>query len=158
MPDGRLLEVGRIVRAHGLRGQLAVDLWSPRRERLAAGSRLTTPRGELVVREAHPHGPLFLVSFEGIERREDAESWRGVVLSAPEAGDGDDDTIWVDDLFGAAVYDQDGQHRGLVVGVEANPASDLLVLDDGTLVPLHFVTRVAAHERVDVDVPEGIFP
>ena len=158
MPDGRLLEVGRIVRAHGLRGQLVVDLWSPRRERLAAGSRLSTPQGMLVVREAHPHGPLFLVSFEGIERREDAEPWRGVVLSAPQTGDGDDGTIWIDDLFGAAVYDQAGRHRGTVVGVEANPASDLLVLDDGTLVPLHFVTRVAAHERVDVDVPDGIFP
>ena len=41
--------------------------------------------------------------------------------------------------------------------VEANPASDLLVLDTGALVPLTFVTAVEANRRVDVDVPEGLF-
>ncbi len=158
MPEGRLLEVGRIVRTHGLRGEVVVDLWTERRERLAPGARLHTARGELVVRAAHPHGRVFLVSFEGLERREDAEPWRGAVLSAPAPESHDDDGIWIDDLFGAAVYDRDGRCHGTVTGVEANPASDLLVLDDGTLVPLHFVTRVVAHERVDVDVPEGIFP
>jgi 16S rRNA processing protein RimM len=44
-----------------------------------------------------------------------------------------------------------------VVGVEANPASDLLVLDSGALIPLTFVTTVDANVRIDVDVPEGLF-
>ena len=43
------------------------------------------------------------------------------------------------------------------MGVEANPASDLLVLDSGALVPLTFVTSVDPNVRVDVDVPEGLF-
>ena len=47
--------------------------------------------------------------------------------------------------------------RGVVVGVEANPASDLMVLDSGALVPLTFVRSVDANVRVDVDVPEGLF-
>ena len=39
MSDERAtLEVGRIVKAHGLRGQVLVDLWSDRVERLAVGS------------------------------------------------------------------------------------------------------------------------
>ena len=44
-----------------------------------------------------------------------------------------------------------------MTGVEANPASDLLVLDSGALVPLTFVTNVEANVRIDVDVPEGLF-
>jgi 16S rRNA processing protein RimM len=45
----------------------------------------------------------------------------------------------------------------VVVDVESNPASDILVLDSGALVPLTFVTSVEANVRIDVDVPEGLF-
>jgi 16S rRNA processing protein RimM len=107
------------------------------------------------VAASQAHQARFIVSFEGVTSREEAERLRGVVLSAPRL---DDDTvIWIDQLFGATVYDADGTVRGVVTGVEANPASDLLVLDNGALVPLHFVTRVEANERIDVEAPEGLF-
>ncbi len=157
-PPRPLLEVGRIVRAHGLRGQVVVDLWTQRRERLAPGTTLETERGPLVVVSASPHQDRFLVTFGAITSREDADEWRGVVLlAAPLDDDGDDDVIWIDDLFGATVVDAAGVHRGVVTAVESNPASDLLVLDTGALVPLTFVTRVRAHELIEVDVPEGLF-
>ncbi|MGC1418883.1 MAG: ribosome maturation factor RimM [Acidimicrobiales bacterium] len=149
------LEVGRIIKAQGLRGQVLVDLWTDRHERLAAGNELMSERGPMVVKAAAAHQQRFIVSFEGVETREDAERLRGLVLSAPRLHD--DDVIWIDQLFGAEVYDASGTLRGVVTEVEANPASDLLVLDSGTLVPLTFVTRVVANERVDVDVPEGLF-
>jgi hypothetical protein len=41
--------------------------------------------------------------------------------------------------------------------MENNPASDLLVLESGALVPLRFVVDVVAGVRVLVDVPEGLF-
>jgi 16S rRNA processing protein RimM len=43
------------------------------------------------------------------------------------------------------------------VDVEANPASDLMVLDSGALVPLTFVVAVEANRRVEIDPPEGLF-
>ena len=95
------------------------------------------------------------MSFDRIESREDAELWRGVVLRAPRLHD--EQAIWIDELFGAEVYDATGVSRGRVVEVEANPASDIMVLDSGALVPLTFVTRVEANVRVDVEVPEGLF-
>jgi len=49
------LEVGRIVKAHGLRGQVQVDLSSDRVERLAPGVTLLSERGPLVVLEAAAH-------------------------------------------------------------------------------------------------------
>jgi 16S rRNA processing protein RimM len=61
----------------------------------------------------------------------------------------------VHELIGATAVLVDGTEVGTVDGVEANPASDLLVLDSGALVPVVFVT---AHEpgRVTIDPPEGL--
>jgi 16S rRNA processing protein RimM len=156
MSDERAtLEVGRIIKAHGLKGQVLVDLWSDRVERLAAGETLLTERGPLVVTASAPHQARFIVSFEGVASREAAERLRGVVLSAPRI---DDDTvIWIDQLFGAEVIDATGVRHGVVVDVEANPASDLMVLDTGSLVPLTFVVSVEANRQVVIEAPEGLF-
>ena len=149
------LEVGRIVKAHGLRGQVLVDLWSDRVERLASDATLESERGPLVVVAAAAHQDRFIVTFDRIDSRDEAERWRGVVLSAPRL---DDNTvIWIDQLFGAELFDATGRRRGVVVDVEANPASDIMVLDTGSLVPLNFVVALVANRRVDVDVPEGLF-
>ena len=150
-----MLDVGRIVKAHGLRGQVVVDLWSDRTERLAPGTTLYTDRGPIVVLDAARHQERFLVTVEGCCTREDAERWRGVILRAPRIED--PDVIWIDQLYGATLVERDGTVRGTVVEVEANPASDLLVLDSGHLVPLRFVVEVTPHERIVVDAPEGLF-
>ena len=157
MSDERpTLEVGRIVKAHGLRGQVLVDLSSDRVERLAAGTTLLSDRGPLVVVAAAVHQKTrFIVTFDRITTRDEAEHWRGVVLSAPRIDD--TSVIWIDQLFGAEVFDASGVRRGVVVDVEANPASDLMVLDTGALVPLTFVVEVEANQRVDIDPPEGLF-
>jgi len=54
------------------------------------------------------------------------------------------------------VRDRDGARLGTVEAIEANPASDLLVLDGDRLIPLVFVV---AHEpgTVTVDVPDGLW-
>lgn len=149
------LDVGRIVRAHGLRGDVLVDLWTDRLERLAAGATLFSERGPLVVVSSQAHQQRHLVRFDRIETREEAEHWRGVVLSATRLED--PNAIWIDQLYGAEVVDATGVRRGVVVEVESNPASDLMVLDTGALVPLAFVTALEANRRIKVDVPEGLF-
>jgi 16S rRNA processing protein RimM len=151
------LEVGRIIKAQGLKGQVLVDLWTDRHERLAPGTQLLSERGPLLVIASAAHQHRFIVSFDGVDTREEAERLRGLVLSAPALDGVPEDVIWIHQLFGAEVYDANGQLRGVVRDVEANPASDLLVLDSGVLVPLTFVTKVEANQRIDVDVPDGIF-
>lgn len=149
------LEVGRVVRAHGLQGEVIVDLWTDRDERVRPGARLMSDRGEFVVVTSARHQSRFIVRFEGVVDRTSAESLRGVVLLAE--GIDDDSVIWIDQLYGALVVEESGIERGRVVGVESNPASDLLVLNDGHLVPLAFVTDVRAGERVTIRPPEGLF-
>ena len=53
------------------------------------------------------------------------------------------------------MIDQDGRYLGKVVALVANPASDLLELEGGGLIPLVFVVERSAG-RIVVDIPEGL--
>ena len=156
-PDGpALLEVGRIDKPHGVRGEVVVSLVTQRLERLDPGSVLETGRGPLTVVSSRPHRHRHLVRFDRIDGRDAAEAWRGVVLSAPPILDADDETLWVHELVGATVVDQHGAEHGTVIALIDNPASDLLELDDGRLVPLAFLVDYEPGIRIDVEVPAGL--
>jgi 16S rRNA processing protein RimM len=149
------LEVGRIGRAHGLRGEVAVTLTSDRVERVAPGAELSTDARSMVVRAARRHGTRWLVAFEGVEDRTAAETLQGETLygaALPSAPD----ELWVHELVGATVRDGAGTTLGTVEAVEANPASDLLVLDGERLLPLRFVTAREQGVLV-VEVPDGLW-
>jgi 16S rRNA processing protein RimM len=143
-----------VVRPHGLRGHVVVELWTNRLERMQAGSVLQTPDGDLRVdHSSHMGADRWLVAFDGVDDISRAEALRDTVLRADPIRDAD--AYWVHELIGAHVVDGSGHDVGVVVSVEANPASDLLVLADGRLIPLHFVTD-RAPGRLVVDVPEGL--
>jgi 16S rRNA processing protein RimM len=150
-----LLEVGRITKAHGLRGEVVVFLTTDRVERVERGSVLHTDRGELVVAASRAHQDRWIVSFEQCTTREAAEALRGVVLSAPPLDDAD--ALWVHELIGCTVVTPDGVERGVVDSVLDNPAADLLVLDSGAMVPVVFVVGGPQGRRLQVDTPDGLF-
>jgi 16S rRNA processing protein RimM len=102
---------------------------------------------------SRPHQHRYIVTFDGVDR-DRAEALRGVVLLAEAIED--PDALWVHDLIGAEVVDVDGVVRGTVESVEANPASDLLVLDSGALVPLRFVVG-RGERQLTIDPPAGLF-
>ena len=72
-----LLEIGKILKPHGLNGELVVDLSTNRIERLNPGSAINTQKLKLNVRTSRPHQKKFIVHFEGIENREKADELRG---------------------------------------------------------------------------------
>ncbi|MHB1710940.1 MAG: ribosome maturation factor RimM [Acidimicrobiales bacterium] len=153
--DGPLLQVGRIVKPHGLRGEVIVSLSTNRDERAAMGSRLRSQDGrELVVVGSSAHQGRFIVSFQDVTSIEDADALRGTILFASPIDD--PDALWVHELVGALAVDLAGRELGVVEGVQANPASDLLVLADGNLIPLRFVIALQPRVRVTVDVPDGL--
>ena len=153
---GDLLEVGRVVKPHGIRGEVVVDLVSNRPEqRLAPGAVLSSDAGELEVVAARPHQGRWIVRFVGIVDRNGAESVRGAILSAAPLDETDQGTLWVHELIGSEVVDVDGRSWGAVEAVDANPASDLLVLPGGRLVPLTFVVE-SGDGRVVIDPPAGL--
>ena len=150
-----LLKVGRVTKAHGLRGEVVVQLWTDLTERLDPGSVLTTPRGTLTVEHARPFQDRWIVQFEGIVDRSQAERMRGIELEAEAVEI--PGKLWVHELVGAIVFDAHGVELGTVGAVEANPASDLLVLETGGLIPLRVVTESdAAAGTLVVDIPNGL--
>lgn len=168
------LVVARIGRAHGIRGQVTVEVRTDDPgERLAPGTVLDTDpadRGPLTVRSAHRHAGTLLLSFDGVADRDAAQALRGTVLLADVAddadadgGEDDGDAWYTHRLVGLAVHTLDGTRVGEVADVQPMPAQDLLVLrlDDGREVLVPFVRQIVpvvdvAGGRVVLDPPGGL--
>jgi 16S rRNA processing protein RimM len=136
---------------------VVVQLWTDQTQRVEPGTVLTSARGPLTVVWSKPFGPdRYIVQFEDVHDRSAAESLRGAELEA-EPLDDVADVLWVHELVGATVRDAAGTALGTIASVEANPASDLMMLESGGLIPVRFVTaHDAAARTVDVDIPEGL--
>jgi len=155
-PAGHL-EIGRLGRPHGLRGELMLSLVTDRTERVEAGTRWWVDGREMTVESSRPHQGRHRVKLTGIDDRDAASALTGAVVHAAPlpATAGGDDVVWVHEVIGAEVLDRGGRSHGRVVAVEANPAHDLLVLEGGGLVPMVFVVE-QADGRVVIDPPEGL--
>ena len=179
-----LLTVGQILRAHGIQGEVLVDVRTDEpAERFAVGSVLVTdstavrrlapvPDGawqvplRLTIEAVRPHQGRLLVVFDGVYDRAIAEELRGVLLcvdSAEVASSDDPDEFNDHELVGLAVVDTGGQTLGDVVRVDHAPASDLLVVRrlDGRTALVPFVKAIVpevdlAAGRVVLSPPEGL--
>lgn len=155
MPDDDLLEVGHIRRAHGLRGEVFVQLISDSDRRVAPGAELVAGNETLVVESSRvASNGRRVVKFAQIADRTTAETYANRLLRGRPLDD--PDALWVHELIGRRVVEVDGTERGECVSVIANPAADLLELDSGALVPSNFVVSNADGVIV-VDTPEGLF-
>jgi 16S rRNA processing protein RimM len=164
------LVVGRIGRAHGIRGDVFVDVRTDDPEaRFAAGSVLVTDpaeAGPLTVAEARNHSGKLVVSFAGYTTRSAAETLRGVrlVIDSDDLPPSDDPDEYHDhELLGLAVVLGDGTPLGTVTEVVHGPAGELLAIarqgGGELLIPfiLEFVPEVdLAARRVVVTPPEGL--
>ncbi|MGA0231048.1 MAG: ribosome maturation factor RimM, partial [Ilumatobacteraceae bacterium] len=99
-------------------------------------------------------GSKRVIHLEGVDDRDGAEALAGRPIQAEPIED--PSALWVHELVGSTVVDRDGTARGTCVSVIANPASDLLELDNGALVPSVFVVESAAG-RIIIDPPDGRF-
>ena len=150
------LEVGRIGRAHGLRGDVFVTPVTNVAARFAVGSTLWFDGEPHVIVASRPNQHRFVVRFDGVVDRDGADALAGKLVEAEPLGDAPDGELWVHELIGAEVRDRAGAGHGRVVAVEANPAHDLLVLESGALVPMVFVVS-AEPGVVVIDPPDGLF-
>jgi 16S rRNA processing protein RimM len=161
--------VGRIAKAHGVRGEVAVENRSDNPDRWAPGSVVFDTDGRsFTIRSVRPHGPRLLVTFEGVEDRTAAERLAGTELQVPESWlpTLPEGSWWSYEATGCAVRTESGRAIGTVEEVLAYPAQDLwrVVDDDGveTLIPAvdAFIVSVDLAERQAVvrDVPGLIEP
>lgn len=132
MSDTIEVIVGVIGRAHGIKGEVGVELRTDEPERrFAPGARLRPEGGgpELTVEAARAHGGRLLVRFREHHDRTAAERLRGTVLvtdvdAADRPADGEE--FYDRQLTGLRVLDAAGTEVGTVVGVVHLPGQDLL--------------------------------
>jgi 16S rRNA processing protein RimM len=129
------LVVGRIGRAHGVRGEVGVEVRTDDpAERFAIGTELRTDpssAGPLTVAGARPHSGRLLVRFEQVRDRNAAEGLRGVLLTVQvpdREAPADPEEFYDHQLVGLQVRDDAGTVVGEVADVLHNPAHDLLVV------------------------------
>ena len=161
------VEVGSIVKPHGIRGDVVVYVLSDDPDRFAVGSKLTTDRGiPLTVSQVRPKTPNeLIVSFQEIDDRDEAEELRGASLRIPRSWRRQlaANEYWPDSLIGLSVVDSSGEYLGHVVDVEMG-AQDRLVIEvpDGSRVEVPFVDELVpevglAEGRVTIRPINGLF-
>ena len=152
-----ILTVARIGRAHGLRGEVSVELRTDvPEERFEVGARLDTDpagAGPLTVARAREQGGRWFLSFDEVTDREGADGLRGVLLTIDSDDDGDDedDAWYVHELVGLRVERPDGTVIGEVTGLEHLPAHDLLVVRESAGATSRIPLVEALVPEVDID-------
>ncbi len=158
--------VGRIGRAHGLKGEVLVE---PRTDeparRFAAGVTLRAGDGTLTVESSRNHSGRLVVRFVEVGDRNAAESVRGTELSCrvtPDERPDDPEEYYDHQLVGLRVETIQGEVVGELIRVEHGAAQDLLVIgtpERELLFP--FVTQLVpevdlAGRRILIDDRPGI--
>ena len=168
------LVVGRVVKAHGITGEVVVEVRTDDPEaRFAPGANLfgRSAGAETVqqytVESVREHGARLLLRVAGVADRPAADALRGVVFvveSADLPPIDDPDEFYDHQLEGLRVRTVGGEDVGAVVEVVHTAAGELLaVRPDGTsrevLIP--FVTAIVtsislADNLIEIDPPEGL--
>jgi 16S rRNA processing protein RimM len=170
--DG-FLPVGKIVGAHGVKGNLkvhsyaeSVSVFKPGRLILA----IHTGKVEkhFAVKWAKPHGKSILLSFKGIEDRNTAETLIGAELfiermALPELEEGV--YYWVD-IIGLLVFTTDNQYLGRVESIMSTGSNDVYIVknktkDDSTEILIPAIESVVLeidfeNKTIRVELPEGL--
>ncbi len=167
------LVVGRVAKAHGVTGEVVVDVRTDDPEaRFVPGRqlRLRSGRGAgeraVVIESVRPHGGRLLVRLGGVTDRDGAEALRGhlfIVDSAELPTLDDPDEFYDHQLEGLVVRTVDGSPVGRVVEVLHTGAGELLAVrtdtDAEVLVPFvgAIVTSVSLSEgAIEIDPPPGL--
>ncbi|MFF2630517.1 ribosome maturation factor RimM [Kitasatospora griseola] len=157
------LVVGKIGRAHGIRGDVSVEVRTDEPElRLGPGAVLLTDPagiGPLTVESGKVHSGRLLLRFAGVKDRTAAEALRGTFLIAevdPEETPDDPDEYYDHQLIGLDVVLTDGTLIGELTEVVHLPYQDLLTVlrPDGTEVLIPFVEQIVP--TIDLDEQRAV--
>ena len=160
--------VGRVLRPHGVRGEVVVEVLSDVPDRLAPGRRMTAswdgrPGRTVTVEGQRPHKSGALVRFAGVDDRDRAEELRDALLEVdrsevPAAPEG---TYYWYQLLGCRCS-VDGEDLGEVTDLVEDGGGLLLVVSkEGRQVPIPFVQSFlkevdVERGRIELDLPEGL--
>lgn len=164
------LVVARIGRAHGIKGEVTVEVRTDEPElRLGPGAVLLTDpasTGPLTIETGRVHSGRLLLRFEGVRDRTAAEALRNTLLIAevdPEELPEEEDEYYDHQLMDLDVVTRDGVEVGRITEISHLPSQDLFIVErpDGSEVMIPFVESIVteidlAEQRAVIDPPPGL--
>ncbi|MEW2545652.1 ribosome maturation factor RimM [Streptomyces sp. NPDC047002] len=164
------LVVARVGRAHGIRGEVTVEVRTDEPEvRLGPGAVLATDpasAGPLTIATGRVHSGRLLLRFDGVADRGAAEALRNVLLIAevdPEELPDDPDEFYDHQLMDLDVVLADGTEVGRITEISHLPSQDLFIVErpDGSEVMIPFVEEIVTEidleeQRAVVEPPPGL--
>ena len=135
-PDGEpvYLAVGFLRRAHGVRGEIIMDLHTDFPERFQKGRKLFIGQEfkPVTLSGARPHAKGMLVKFKGVETPEDAVPFRNqwVYVRASDVPSLPEGKLYQHELFGFEVVDENENPLGQLVEIIETGANDVYVVRD----------------------------
>ncbi|MFI1465908.1 ribosome maturation factor RimM [Streptomyces wuyuanensis] len=164
------LVVARIGRAHGIKGEVTVEVRTDEPElRLAPGAVLATEpasTGPLTIETGRVHSGRLLLRFEGVRDRNGAEALRNTLLIAevdPEERPEEPDEYYDHQLMDLDVVLADGTEIGRITEISHLPSQDLFIVErpDGSEVMIPFVEEIVTEIDLDgqkavIDPPPGL--
>lgn len=170
---GRHLAVGRLRKAHGLKGDVAVFPLTDRPDEIfATGVEVWVQNlageivaGPLVIERSRSYHREWLIKLEGADERAAIDAWKGMFLSVPQSdlAPPEGDELYLHELTGFAVRNVESEPLGLVSDVVELPGGSLLIEVQGPkrefLLPYRkeFVTEVNREGRVlTISPPDGL--
>ncbi|MFF8954485.1 ribosome maturation factor RimM [Streptomyces sp. NPDC014894] len=164
------LVVARIGRAHGIKGEVTVEVRTDEPElRLGPGAVLATDPaalGPLTVETGRVHSGRLLLRFAGVRDRNGAEALRNTLLIAdvdPEAVPEDPEEFYDHQLIDLDVVTVDGTEVGRITEISHLPSQDLFIVErpDGSEVMIPFVEEIVTgidleEQRAVIDPPPGL--
>lgn len=168
-PAAERILVGVVAKAHGLRGEVVVQALSDAPGRFDPGSEFLAlsesgATRTLVVRESRPFQDRFLIRFDGIETREDAEAIHGAELTIgrDQVAPLPEGRYYRFELEGLRVAAKNGAHLGVVTAVFGTGANDVIAVKGASgeilipLLPDVIVSVDVAGGAMVVDPPPGL--
>ncbi|MFF1926488.1 ribosome maturation factor RimM [Streptomyces sp. NPDC058221] len=164
------LVVARIGRAHGIKGEVTVEVRTDEPElRLGPGAVLATEpasTGPLTIETGRVHSGRLLLRFEGVRDRTAAEALRNTLLIAdvdPEELPEDPEEFYDHQLMDLDVVLADGTEIGRITEITHLPSQDLFIVErpDGSEVMIPFVEEIVSEidleeQRAVITPPPGL--
>lgn len=124
------VRVARVLRPHGVEGEVTIELLGGDRERLRPGLALRGPGGEFLVESVRGEGRQLICRLAGLKDRDQASALSGGYLevAGSELRPLPPGEYFHFQLVGLEVRDPEGRRRGELVDVEAYPAHDIYVV------------------------------
>ena len=159
-----LLLIGRVIGPHGVRGLLKIESYARSEDSLLTAGKIFLRRNDGEVSEqeilsAVPHRGGVLIRLDGLDSRDQAESYGGAEILIPKAGlTREEDEYFWHELIGLRVYLETGRYLGTVEDILETAANDIYVVREEReefLIPaIHDVVKTIDLEKGKMIISE----